>query len=99
MAFCKPTMSASYSIVLLVHSNSKRLEIRCFLCRGFTKTQPSLGPSCVFEPLKNEVQTPYVQEIHPTLVLLRLLSILQRSFVLVGLGMSSNCVSSGNGEG
>jgi len=99
MALYKPMMSASYYVVLLVHSNSKRLEIMCFLCRGSTETQLAIKPSYVFESSKNKIQTSYVQELHPTLVLLLLLYTIKRLFVPVGLRRCSNYLSGGTREG
>lgn len=94
MALCKPKMSASYYAVLFVHSNSKQLEIICFLCHGSTKTKRALDLSCVLESSKYNVQKSYVQGICSTLVLLLLLLLtIHMSFSLVGLGRSSNCVS------
>lgn len=99
MALCKPKMSASYSAVLFVHSNSKKLEIKCFLCSGSIKTKPAPEPSYILEPSKYKVHISYVQALGTTLVLLLLLLTVQMPFLLVELGRSSNFVSGGTGDG
>lgn len=52
MDFCKSKMGASYSVVLFVHSNSKWLEIKFFLCSGFVKTQSAPESSRILDSSK-----------------------------------------------
>jgi len=73
MAFCKPKTSASHSVVLFVHLNSKRLETKCFLCNGSVKTQMTPKPSSVLDTSKYKVHVLFVQGLLSTLVLQYLL--------------------------
>jgi len=109
MGFCKPNTSASYSEMLLVHLNSKRLEIKCFLFFGLIKTHSAPEPSCVFDLSKYMVHNSSVHGLFDALSPLLLLSLLllllmlkcivHVSFPSVEQGRRPNCVSSGVGAG
>lgn len=91
-------MSASYSAVLFMHSNSKKIEIKWFLCSGSIKMQLAPNPSCVLEPSKYIVKISYVHWLGTTLVLLQLLLPIKISLSQVEQGRRSNCVSSRTGD-
>ena len=92
-------MSALYSKLLLVHSNSKRRDrMHCFLC-GSMRMQPALEPSCIFEPSKYKVQILSATKLVPMLLLL-CTSMLQDSLAPFGLqGRSSTYVYARIGDG
>jgi len=54
--FLSPCRSASYSTVLLVHSNSNRKEIKVLLSIGSMSTQPTPSPSRDLDPSKYKDQ-------------------------------------------
>src|SRR5713226_8704881 len=56
IAFFSPCTSASYSDVLLVHSNSNLHERKCLFFYGSIRTQRAPNPSNVLEPSKNKIQ-------------------------------------------
>lgn len=98
MDFLKPKMSSSYLETLLVHSNSNWEEIKCFICRGCIKMQPTPDPSYAFKPLKYKIKMLEMIELCPQLLLFT--PTVQRPLELVGFqGRISNCVSDGMGEG
>jgi hypothetical protein len=63
-AFLSPCRSASYSTVLLVHSNSNRQAINVLLPVGSMSTQPTPAPSWDLDPSK------YRDQIYTSLAVL-----------------------------
>lgn len=76
MSLCRPNMSASYSTMLFVHSNSKRIDITCFLCFGSIKIHPAPKPSYVFDPSKYMIHNSSIHGPFNALVQLLLLLLL-----------------------
>ena len=94
-------MSASYLVLLFVHSNSKWHNRICFLLHVSISMQLTLETSFIFEPSKYKVKILLATKILPIpLLLLLCTSILQDSFALAGeKGRSSNYVFGGTGDG
>jgi hypothetical protein len=55
-AFLSPYRSASYSVVLLLHSNSNRQAIQFLLPVGLMSIQPAPAPSQDLDPSKYKDQ-------------------------------------------
>lgn len=113
--FYKPTMSASYSTMVFIHSNSKWFDIKCFIFFVLIKTHCTLEPSYIFGSSKYMVDNSYVCGPFNVLALLLLLQplvllllllllpvlqcVVEVSFPLVGKGRRPNCMCNGVGFG